>query len=322
MSTEQLLVPESGLVTIDEFPEYMQKYRSVPRYDSSLETKGNHPYWALPRERIDADLDRIYQKLLEPLKEIPTGDRELAHLHKTVHAVPQIKRSSEISIGLVGAQGAGKSMFLNALFDTEGISWSGADGEACTRTVVKFAHFAPNSTLEGSDSFYADIKFLDNSKIEEMIREHVKDIKYYQEDADDSEDEEPRGTQSYEQDELDKQRYDTAREIFKVLFGSEKDFLHHWASPTEESKQHCKIKCREAMKKCGVSDGENSCIKSANNPHELMSKIKQFLADMKGVDCFWPLVDHVTIRFNHELLKHGAVIIDVPGTISSLLHVQ
>ncbi|KAJ4356454.1 uncharacterized protein N0V89_004487 [Didymosphaeria variabile] len=315
------------LLTVDEFSEYIQKNRSVQRYSSSQETKGSHPFWALPRERIDADLHGIYTKLSEILKGIPTGDRELAHLLRTIHKVPQIKRSSDLNIGLVGAQGAGKSMFLSALFDMEGISWSGADGEACTRTVVKFAYFAPNSTSTESESFYAEIKFLDNRKIEEMIREHVKDLKHYQEDVDGSDDDEPRVAQSYEQDEADKRRHDTAREIFTVLFGSEKEFMHYWMShPTKEFMHFCKLKCLEAMKECGVPDGRNSCIRSGNDAHELMGKIKHFLADVKGVECLWPLVDHVTIRFDHELLKYGAVIIDVPGSgdtnLSRARHVE
>ncbi|KAL1606540.1 hypothetical protein SLS60_003945 [Paraconiothyrium brasiliense] len=227
MSVEEPSALKMKLLSADEFSEYIQKHRSVPRYDPSQEKKRSHPFWTLPRNRIDADLNDIYAKLSNILEGIPTGDRELLHLLKTVHTIPQIKRSSDLSVGLVGAQGAGKSMFLSALFDKEGISWSGADGEACTRTVVKFAHFAPNSRSTESESFYAEIKFLEDNKIEEMIREHVKDLKHYQDDVDDSDDDEPRVAQSYEQDEVDKRHYDTAKEIFTVLFGSEKVFMHH-----------------------------------------------------------------------------------------------
>ncbi|KAL1606539.1 hypothetical protein SLS60_003944 [Paraconiothyrium brasiliense] len=83
---------------------------------------------------------------------------------------------------------------------------------------------------------------------------------------------------------------------------------------TKEFIHFCKLKCREAMTECGALEGQNSCMRSGNDAHELMGKIKHFLADVKGVDCLWPLVDHVIIRFDHELLKYGAVIIDVPGT--------
>ncbi|KAK7189641.1 hypothetical protein PSPO01_04031 [Paraphaeosphaeria sporulosa] len=308
-------VPDMKILTADEFPAHMKTQRTVARYNSSTEAKPEHPFWALPEAGIDSTLNSISEKLAKILEGIPTGDRELEHLKKTIYTIAQIKRSPAITIGLVGEQGAGKSMTINAVFDTDGISWSGADGVACTSAVVKYSYYTPSSTSETRERFCADVKFLSEEKIEAMIREQVKYLKRYHDDADDSDDEEPRGPQSYDQDEVDKRLCKTATDIFKVLFGSEKAFLRQWTSqPTDEFVYECKIRCKEAMRSCHVADGSDTCTRFANCPRDLMSRIRHFLADVKGIQCLWPLVDHVNIRFDHELLKYGLVLIDVPGS--------
>jgi hypothetical protein len=54
---------------------------------------------------------------------------------------------------------------------------------------------------------------------------------------------------------------------------------------------------------------------SKNTPQELLEDIKPFLSNVDGQVCLWPIVDCVTIRFNHPLLQQGLEIIDLPGML-------
>ena len=58
-------------------------------------------------------------------------------------------------------------------------------------------------------------------------------------------------------------------------------------------------------------------VKSYSRPNqrELLQKIKPFLTNVEGEACLWPLVDMVTIYFDHNLLEQGVEILDLPGTV-------
>jgi hypothetical protein len=316
MSEERQLVSEMRLLEADEFSHFIEKDMHALRYDSSREKKLPNAYWDLDTNRVHAILNQMKSRMAGIIQRFPDSDRELHHLSSQIDKILHYDRKKATIIGLIGGQGHGKSMLINAIFDLEGISLTGKLGAALTSTIVKFAQYSSTTRSATSPAYIGEIQFLDEKRTGEMIREHVKDYSHCHNDDDDSEDEGALGPQDFKQDEADRKRRDTALEVFETLFGSKEDFLDEWARAASKNEfvRICQIRCKETIYAHNVDD-QNVARKDGNTPRELLSKLRPFLVNEKGPQQLWPLVDYVTIRLDHELLRNGAVLIDVPGTV-------
>jgi hypothetical protein len=316
MSEEGPSVPELKLLAAEEFSEYLDKHKFVPRYDSVEEKKLDHPYWSLPTTQIGITLRSIDATLSGILQKISSGDRELQQLLKETPRIPRFERNQTTSFALIGEQGHGKSMLINALFDLEGISLTGKKGKAHTCTVIRYAQYTANEDHPTSAMYHAEIRFHTADKLLDMIREHVKNYLHYHNEGEDLDDDFSPGDQSYEKDDMDRQNRDTAREMFQTLFGSRDDFLDCWGSEqTKEFESICLHKCNDMIREYKPAD--NAIFEHGTTPAELMGKIRRFMVSEEGSECLWPLVDQVTIRFDHPLLRLGVIVMDVPGMLSS-----
>ncbi|KAI4912024.1 hypothetical protein J4E90_006844 [Alternaria incomplexa] len=308
------MASEPMLLTSDQFSKRFLEVKSVPKYDATQEQKADHDWWILDKTSVQVTLKEIAELVQSAMKGLPKDDRELEHLLKAITKVQQIEKKPPIKVALLGAQGAGKSLFINALFGIDGLSLTGADGAACTSAIVRYAQYPNNEA--GDQIFYAEIKFLNREKMEEMLKEHIKSYTQYYDDADDSDDEEGPRVKSFQQDELDRRLKDTAEDVFLTIFGSREQFKDSWSTSAYEEGEFmsiCQAKCSEAMRKYDAdSNGVHGV--PAGSATELMKKIKPFLTKIKGEPCLWPLVDSVTIRLQHELLQQGLEIIDLPGS--------
>jgi hypothetical protein len=296
------------LLHYEEFQAQARRFKPVPKYDAAAESKTPHAWWDLDRDTIQANLKDISERVRECTKGKTGLDRELEHVVKTATMLEQVERAPAVKVALIGAQGAGKSLLINALFDCTGLSLTGAKGFACTSAIVKYA-YGPG------DKFSAEVQFLNAEKREAMVEEHIRSYKDYHNDLDDSEDEDGPRTRSFKQDEIDRKRKKTAEDFFDTIFGSRDEFLTAWSSSpvnTPEFKSICQLKCKEAMKDQDMNS-EGIVMFSENTPKELLEAIKPFLSNVDGKVCLWPIVDCVTIRLNHPLLQNGLEIIDLPG---------
>jgi hypothetical protein len=297
------------VLSLAEFQEHLKKVKNTPKYDPSTEEKISHPWWDLDKFTINTHLKEISEKVASCTQGAIGLDKELQHVANTASKLEQVERSSTVKVALIGAQGAGKSLLINALFDCTGLSLTGAKGFACTSAIVKYAYGS-------GEKFSAEIRFLKAEMREEMIDEHIRSYLDYHNDLEDSDDE---GggcrTRSFKEDEIDRKRKKTAEDFFDTIFGSRDEFLSAWSSSpvnTGEFKSLCQLKCKEAMEEYDMtSQGFTHFSKSS--PTELLEEIKPFLSDVDGKICLWPIVDCVTIRLRHPLLQEGVEIIDLPG---------
>lgn len=303
----------STILSCEEFPAYVQQRRSLPKYDSSVEQKPNHPWWKLDKPETDALLKDLSRVVFGLLQGSPTSDKELQYLLRTATNISRVSRSAPIRVALLGAQGAGKSLTINAIFDRDGLSLTGAEGAACTSSITKYVQYPKSNT--GDDKFFAEIKFFTREKRHELLTEHARSYFFYHNVEDDSDSEDTPRVKVLGQDEMDRSLNDTAEDIFTTLFGSHEDFLENWSVESYKSGEFvrlCQLKCDEALSNEQV-DAQNIVPKMADTEKELLEKLRPFLTSVQGQRCLWPLVDHISVRFYHELLQGGLEIIDLPG---------
>ncbi|KAJ4986398.1 hypothetical protein SVAN01_08090 [Stagonosporopsis vannaccii] len=296
------------IITLEQFPAFLSTQKNLCRYNSIIEKRPNHAYYNMEKSLIDDGLKDFSQTIVSMLSGSPDDDRELQHLIRTAPALANVQRSPAVKVALIGAQGAGKSLSINALFDCDGLSLTGADGSACTSSITKYVHY------NGEYKFSAEIKFLDPEKRHSLLKEHARNLYHYQHADVESEDEDAPRRRPSDHDERERRLKDTAEDIFLTLFGSRDQFQESWSASSYKSGvfiKECQLKCEETLYKEGGVTG--TAIKLSNDQKDLIKQLRPFLTEVKGVPSLWPLVDHITIKFNNDLLQAGIEIIDLPG---------
>jgi hypothetical protein len=302
------------LVPLEKFQAYLTENRMLPRYDSRLEAKLPHPFWEVDFESLNKILKELGSMVIDCIEEVPKDDLELQHIFRIANTVSNIPRGSPVKVALIGAQGVGKSLLLNALFGRDGLSLTGADGKACTSVMIRYINYEGSSVSEEGD-YVAEIEFFDSQRLEKMIEENAQAYYHVQHADEDSDDEGPRRTKSLAQDEMDKNMKDTAEEIFCTLFGGEEYFLQAWNADSYhngEFTQMCLIKCKTAMKALNLNAKDIATF-VGKNPPELLSQIRPFMTKVKDKLSLWPLVKCITIRFHDSILEQNIEVIDLPG---------
>lgn len=128
---------ESTIIPFEEFSTYLNTQKGLTRYNSKKETKPDHPWFSLPKAEIDRLSKEFAQLVGDMLRGSPQSDKDLQHLARTPNQLAHIARSPAVKVAQLGAQGAGKSLMMNALFDCDGLSLTGADGAACTSSITR-----------------------------------------------------------------------------------------------------------------------------------------------------------------------------------------
>lgn len=302
------------------FEEYLQTHRSVERYDSSNEKKPEHDWWKLNKIEIDAQIRALTQLIITTVEGHPSTDTELGHLYRSAKALSQVVRSSPIKVGIIGAQAVGKSLFTNALFGKSGLSPTGADGKACTSSVIAYKNYREDNSAGSKGTFHAFVTFLSAAKRQSMIKEHAKSYYFYATDGDESDNEEEESDISDSKNtKFDRSAMKTAEEFFATIFGSSEEFLSSWSTSSFRSGEFailCEMKCKEAISSADADIAGDACTFFAKNHQDLMKQVKPYIVKVKGKVCLWPLVDKVSVSFYDEILEQNIEILDVPGMLA------
>lgn len=298
-----------SFLELDEFRDQGHLHKAVPKYIAEQEKKIPHPFWSLDRGNIDNLVAKISSTVKTVLQDFPGDDKELNQLNDAAVRLPQVDRSPAIKVALLGAQGAGKSLLINALFDYNGLSLTGASGGACTRSVVKYLFYPGEQS-----NFCAEVRFLGISKMTDMIKEHAKAYYDYYDSYDNPDDEVGHQNKNLQQEQVDLKLKNTAEEFFETLFGSKADFLESWDSRVYENGEFVSLsllKYEDTLNQTKAN--ENTMSIFGRDQYDLNKQLLPYLSKVRGEQCMWPLVDYVAVRITHPLLQHRIELIDLPG---------
>lgn len=254
--------------------------------------------------RTEPDATFVQNKismLREKLRHIIGGllaNRSLAHAHDSLSAklgewndsLCEIERESEVkpevAISVVGGTGAGKSTLINALLGVRLLPTSSM--EACTAAISELRY-------EERSDFSVEVEFIsrDDWKRElGMIRAEIKDVESAGSD-------------------VDKSRFDAESDSkaawnkIKAVYGSREK------TPTGNTitlKPDINNLVEPAEIKAALDAGRISIV--APDLQTLSERIHNFLSSQER---FWAITKRVRVSGKFDVLRNGAVIIDLPG---------
>ncbi|KAJ0108184.1 hypothetical protein J7T55_000149 [Diaporthe amygdali] len=215
-------------------------------------------------------------------------------------AVKESYETPHSTVGLIGALGSGKSTLLNALLGERELLPSSSDragtAVACQVVYNHGCHGYRAETLFRSRQSFTD----ELDELFENLKKKRKLQARMAEDPEAAENEEIEG----ELEDLEKITTDTLETLF-VLLGVKEDDLS--VTSTKEFLDDHPLEVLGTMMEVTETDREI-----------FVTKIKPFLdstpANYGGRELtLWPLIDHVTIYVNSDILKYGIQLVDLPG---------
>ncbi|KAL2194301.1 hypothetical protein P885DRAFT_80309 [Corynascus similis CBS 632.67] len=206
------------------------------------------------------------------------GDEIRAWVEEMI-ALERKNENLEILVGVAGTTGAGKTSLLNALLEYPELLPSSST-EAATATVCRIAWNHDNT--EGHE-FRADVKFRSKEAVVKELNDvlaAVKDRKNLRERQFEDDDEH---IQAIEENDLEDEDYTTG-------------------SILEHNEQILNL------------IGKETAIYSADLDN-FATEVKPYLDSTPTLDGIiaWPLIEEVRIYVKSEILRHGIVLVDLPG---------
>jgi hypothetical protein len=282
----------------------------ITPYDPSTEARPDLPWYHLDKANIDSQFQNIAQQVLDEIADARLEDKEMISLRKVAEQIAHVSRSNARETALVGMQGVGKSLLINALLDRRNLSKTSAEGAACTASAIKYLH---KPGVDDSTEIYdVEIQFMDDEHLQEIADEHARRYRYYyltnREDQEITND--------------DQEAAKTANEFFSIIFDSANDADN--ATKLNELLTESEIQSgglvRETIKMAHQRFKENDAagnrvkafadVKAA----DLLSRIDGFVAPHETRPSLWPIVQHVRIFIGSTLTRNGVAIIDLPGS--------
>jgi hypothetical protein len=192
-----------------------------------------------------------------------------------------VRKKPQVPIALVGSTGSGKSTLLNALLGVEVLPVSNM--KPCT-AVVTSVRYSP------SPVFQATVTFLSRQAWDEELRK-LKDTFRPGDQDDDAE-----GADEWQVISR------STKDKICAVYGLDKEAVEKMPDLDE-------IRLDPQMAGCLAGEGSQIFLEAAT-AKELKQKLRGYLSSEER---FWPLIKTVEISGPFEALRHGAVLIDLPG---------
>lgn len=279
-------------------------------------------------ERMDTsiakNIDSLIYKLNHYLSDDCETSKELTELCRNIKKLKSGPEKAELSFALIGMSGVGKSTIINALLHRLNLSGTSGGTKACTHfaNIYKWKEGAPDDANESDIA----IRFSTASDRKRTISDYVLYYGRVHHFAHFVKGCNPRSKDDYSEEitEGEKVLAEEALEYFRVSFNSSKggraartlrNFLR---SPLQLSNGSFKSACLAAqeslLKELGA---EEECVTYLDVPDKLPPEASIGAIDIETVrekaESLWCLVESVTFATGALMLRHGLVLIDIPG---------
>jgi hypothetical protein len=320
--------------SIPTFEEWREKHKGASQgtrrskrdrqnvYNPTYEPLPDHTFFRLNRGAIDDGFHRISAAVLETLTGARPQDKQLAAVQQLALRLQTVAIPEALDVAVVGEQGMGKSLAINALQHRPMLSTTSASGGACTASAIRFCYKA--DAQEFSDSFDAKIKFMNDEELTESIQEHID--RYYHFHFSGHVDEE-----TY----FEHQRVaEDAAAFFDLLYNSNHD--REAASQlkslltSDSIKENDLLKATMAMAHRRINEArprwsetedrtivfkDRTIVFKDRTIKVLMKEVEQYMAMVPSMPSLWPIVQSLDIHLWSFLAKHGVNLRDLPGNV-------
>ncbi|KAH8885409.1 hypothetical protein GQ53DRAFT_877250 [Thozetella sp. PMI_491] len=266
-------------------------FQVTPKYSWQSEQKDQRMSLQIQEEALENSI-----KIVQPL----------------AHAIVREHEDFEVLIGVQGATGAGKTSLLNAVLGYRELLPTNSS-EAATSTACQIGY---NNDEDPEKAFRAEIKFRDKQNFKEELDEFFRDLSFRRKlRAGDSDDE-------YDHDNKDdKDRLAALREATENI---QETYAKLHAIWPDLSLAHLELMKTDDLLKPdhpGVAKLGTTSIMNSPNAEDFSARIKSFLdssqtiIDDRGAMkvALWPFIKHVRVYVKAPVLKHGRVLVDLPG---------
>ncbi|KAF9735635.1 hypothetical protein PMIN01_07040 [Paraphaeosphaeria minitans] len=312
-------------VSIPTFEEWREKQKKSSEdcgpskrarpdvYDPTKEPLPNHKFFQLDRGAIDGGLQMISAAVLDALSRARPQDKQLSALQTLARSFQKVSLPENLDVAVVGEQGLGKSLAINALQHRPNLSTTSASGGACTASAIRFCYKPDAAAL--SDSFDAKIKFMNDEELMENIQEHI-DRYYHFHFSGHVEEETYFEDQSAAEDAEDffdllhNSKHDReAASQLKILLNADNIQENNLLKATM-SMAHRRINETRARWPTGE---ERTIVFKDRTIKDLMKEIEQYMVMVPSMPSLWPIVQSLDILLWSVLAKHGVNLRDLPG---------
>ncbi|KAF2709597.1 hypothetical protein K504DRAFT_533941 [Pleomassaria siparia CBS 279.74] len=280
-----------------------------PAYNPGQETLPDHPWSRLNKTAVDDGTRGIAEQVIALLAPARSVDKELSSVLKAANGVLEVAASTGKEVAIVGQQGMGKSLMINALQNRRNLSKTSARGAACTASAIKYLNKPGVGDLE--DKYDAAVAFMDDLYLDEIIREHSRRYDHFHFSANvDSlyHDEEARAAA-------------TAVEFFRLVFNTENDPVAkselEGLLTASNIRNGALLSATMKMAHARIAEtgaGEDKKVSFEDMDIDtLMEKIETYMAQQDTLPALWAIVQDVSVHLGSALSREGVVLVDLPG---------
>jgi hypothetical protein len=278
-------------------------------YDPRGETPPDHRFFKLNKANIELEIRDIVNQILSRLISARAEDKELSSMKKAASEAREVADSDGETVAMVGQQGMGKSLLINALQNRRNLSKTSAKGKACTASAIKYC--SKPGAGEFDEIYDAVVTFMDDAYLNEIIQEHIRrfDHFHFSDNVD----------PLYHDEE--KRSAATAKEFFYLVFNadnndaakSQLEILLTAPNIRNGSLLNATIKMAHD-RIVEARAGEDRKIAFLNMKIEpLMADIESYMAQQEEYPALWVIVQDVSICLGSALTANRVFMVDLPG---------
>ena len=307
------------LVEVPSFDQYKIQYEETQpqrnsrrtqcakAYDPSSEAVPDHPWFEVHQNEKDKEVREIVDTVADIVLNARPEDKELLSIQKQCSKTSEIQVAKSSEIAIVGQQGMGKSLLINALQSRRDLSKTSARGGACTASAIKYRH-KPGASDTG-EKYDSLLEFMNDEYLREIITEHARNYRHFHfgEVDPDCRSEEEKAAK-------------TAGDFFNLLFNTKHDSqarekLKKFLENDNMGNKFVDVVVNMAHKRIDDTDADEKRVIKVSNKgiKDLMKEVERYVADADDHPSLWPIVNHVTILMGSILARNGVDLVDLPG---------